>query len=194
MKSKINFKYIILVAIAITAIFVFQVRFAVNNNLNQVQIGGPFVLLDVDGAKVTEQDLLGKYSIVFFGFTNCPMICPTGVNNMSHAALSLSDKQRKKVNFVFITLDPERDNMAILKDYFANFYKDFIALTGDLTAIRNAADNYKVYFRKSFMDDENYMIDHSSYIYLMDKKGRYLDHFDYDTPAATIKKELLKHL
>jgi protein SCO1 len=143
----------------------------------QSGIGGPFRLIDHDGKAVTEQDFKGKPILVFFGFTHCPDICPTALFEMSEVLRKLGpDADRMRV--LFISVDPERDTPTVLKDYLSSFEPQIRGLTGDAAAIAAVEKAYGVYSRKSPLDDGGYTMDHSAFVYLMDKDGRYVSRFD----------------
>lgn len=144
-------------------------------------LGGEFSLTDQNGNTVTNESLKGRPRLVYFGFTYCPDICPTALLAMGEAAKRLGDKAPAQV---FISVDPERDTVAHLKEYAGNF-PGLIALTGSAESVKQAARAYKVYYKKNG-DGENYLIDHSGFIYLMDAKGRYLTHFPHDVKPDAI--------
>lgn len=152
-----------------------------NGNMvkENVQIGGDFILIDQDGKTFNSASLKGKLSLIYFGFTYCPDICPTTLQKLAEVLKTL-DKYKIDVTPVFITIDPERDNIRVLKEYLAHFHNKIIGLTGSAAKIKEAADKFKVYYARA--DTQNhrtneYMIDHSSFIYLMDKNGKYMKHF-----------------
>jgi protein SCO1 len=139
-------------------------------------IGGPFRLTDQDGRIVTEADLKGRPSLVFFGFTHCPDVCPTTLFDISQIMQALGpDADRTRA--LFITVDPERDTQSVLKDYMANFDPHVSGLTGDLPSITAVAKEYRVYFKKVPLDDGSYTMDHTVITYLMDKEGRFVSPF-----------------
>jgi protein SCO1/2 len=147
-------------------------------------IGGPFELVDHKGRVARDSDFLGKYLLVMFGYTFCPDVCPTELQVISEAMEQLG-QARGKVQPVMITVDPERDTVAVLADYIGNFDPSFVALTGSTEQIKAAAKAYRVYFGKAPPDDEgDYFMDHSAFIYLMGPDGKYLHHF-----APTIAPE-----
>jgi len=147
-------------------------------------IGGPFALTDQNGARRTEADFRGKLMLVYFGFTYCPDICPTDLQQMG-LAVDLLDAAGEMVQPIFITLDPERDTAEHLKDYMALFHPRFLGLTGEPAAIKEAARAYRVFFKKVERDDKSdYTIDHSAFIYLMGRDGEYLGFFPPGTPPA----------
>jgi protein SCO1/2 len=156
-------------------------------------IGGPFRLVDQNGKTVSNTDLEGKWLLVYFGYTHCPDACPTALNDIALALDDLGPK-RSEVQPVFITVDPERDTSAVMKDYVASFDAPILALTGTPEAIAQAAKNYRVYYAKHPEPGGDYSMDHSSVIYVMDPKGRFTASFTHQsTPeemAARLKKLL----
>ena len=154
-------------------------------------IGGEFHLTNQHGKAVDNSSLVGGYHLVFFGFTHCPAICPTGLTNIT-AALNKMGKDTP-ITPIFITLDAERDTVEHLANHIKNFHESFVALTGSLEKIKQAADSYKVYFSiDEHKTGENYNISHSAFIYLMDKKGEYQAHFPYDIDPETLTEKLTK--
>lgn len=159
-----------------------------------IPIGGDFTLLDTNNNTVSDKDFRGKYMLVYFGFTYCPDICPMSLSNISGALEILGDKS-KEIATIFITIDPERDNSAHIASYLKNFSPQIIGLTGSVEEIRKIADNYKVYYAKiTGRDQANYQLSHSSFIYLMDKNGKFLKHFAHDTNASEIAAEIKKSI
>ena len=160
-----------------------------------VPVGGAFELTDQSGKVVTNETLKGKYRIVYFGFTYCPDICPTELQNIT-AALDMLGEDAAKFTPVFITIDPERDTAEAMAKYLKSFHPSFIGLTGTADQVAKAAQAYRVYYaRQSAGDDPDaYTMNHSGYIYLMDCEGRYIRHLDAGTSAADVAaalKELL---
>jgi protein SCO1/2 len=136
-------------------------------------VGGPFKLVNQDGKPVDESLLKGKWSAVFFGFTFCPDVCPTTMQAMAQAQERLGPKA-DKVQFVFVSVDPERDTPAALKTYLSNesFPKGTIGLTGTPQQVAAAAKAYRVFYQKEG-EGSDYLISHSTPTYLMDTKGRF---------------------
>lgn len=153
------------------------------------QIGGPFSLLDGDGRTVTDQQFRGRWMLVYFGYTHCPDACPTALQDMANA-LDLLGPRRKDVAIVFISIDPERDTPALMKDYVAAFEANIVALSGSADAVAAAARGYRVYYAKHPTKDGGYDMDHSSIIYLMDPKGQFVANFTHETPPAQIAARL----
>lgn len=153
-------------------------------------VGGPFTLTDQTGRKVTEKDFLGKYMLVFFGYTYCPDICPTELQVMSAALDSLGTKA-DVIQPVFITIDPQRDTPEVLKQYVGNFHPRLAGLTGTPEEIASVAKTYRVFFsRVENSASDTYLMDHSTIMYLMDPQGRFLKHFSYTTDAAALANAL----
>ena len=151
-------------------------------------IGGPFALQDGDGRTVTDRDFRGRWMLVYFGYTHCPDACPTALQDMATALDDLGAK-RQDVAPVFITIDPERDTPAVMKDYVANFGPGITGLSGSLDAVAQAARAYRVYYAKHPTAD-GYDMDHSSIIYLMDPQGRFVANFTHETPPEQIAARL----
>lgn len=153
-------------------------------------IGGPFSLVDQTGKPVTEADLKGKPSLMFFGFTHCPDICPTALFDMTQVYKALG-RDGDKVQAYFVSVDPERDTPEVLKSYVENFSPDLVGLTGTPEQVAAVAKVYRVYYAKSGKTDTpDYLVDHSSIIYLMDPQGRFVKHFTYTTDAAALASSL----
>lgn len=155
----------------------------------QAAIGGPFVLTDQNGRSVTEATLKGKPSAVFFGFTQCPEVCPTTLSELSGALKDLGP-DADRLNVVFVTIDPERDTVPLLKDYVGNFDPRIIALTGSPEAIERTARAFRVYYKKVPTSGSDYTMDHSTFTYLMDADWKYADLIGYGLPREKVLKKL----
>jgi cytochrome oxidase Cu insertion factor (SCO1/SenC/PrrC family) len=161
---------------------------------NREPIGGAFALIDQNGARRTDTDFRGKLMLVYFGFTYCPDICPTDLQQMALAVDRLGD-DGKIVQPIFITLDPERDTAEHLRDYMAMFHPRFVGLTGDAAAVKESARAYRVYFQKVEREDKSdYTIDHSAFLYLMGRDGEYLGFFPPGTSAERLVDAIRPHL
>jgi len=137
-------------------------------------IGGSFALIDHTGSSRTERDFRGKLLLIYFGFTYCPDICPTDLQNIG-LALDQLGAVSDKVQPLFVTVDPERDTPAHLAEYVPTFHPRLIGLTGDTSAIRAAADAYKVYYTKVPNErGDEYTVDHTAFTYLIGADGKYL--------------------
>jgi cytochrome oxidase Cu insertion factor (SCO1/SenC/PrrC family) len=151
---------------------------------NREPVGGPFELTDHTGRIRTERDFRGQLMLVYFGFTYCPDICPADLQAIG-LALDRLGHDGDSVQPLFVTVDPERDTAEHLADYVKLFHPRLIGLTGTTDAIRKAADAYKVYFAKTAIGKEagDYTVDHTAFIYLMDRGGNYLGFFPPGTSA-----------
>lgn len=155
-------------------------------------IGGPFTLTDGDGRQVTDQTYRGKWLLVYFGYTYCPDACPTGLSNIA-AALKELGPDADKVQTLFITVDPERDSAALMKSYVAAFDNSFAGLSGTPEQIAAVAREYRVYYKRVGEGDD-YIMDHSVVIYVMDPDGNYktvLRHNSAPAEIAAALKEVL---
>ena len=158
-----------------------------------IAIGGPFQLTDQSGATVTEKSLQGRPTLIFFGFTHCPDVCPTSLFEISEVLRAMgSDADR--VNAYFISVDPERDNAQAMKDYLSSFDPHLKGLTGDPTAVAKIIGEYRVYAKKVPLKDGDYTMDHTALVYLMDRDGKFVAPFNLkrtpDEAAADLKHYL----
>src|SRR5215471_1258878 len=156
-------------------------------------IGGPFQLVDQNGKTVTDTDLKGKWSLIYFGYTHCPDACPTALNDIAVALDELGPK-RTEIRPVFITVDPERDTPKVLKDYVTAFDAPIVALTGTPEEVAQAAKGYRVYYAKHPEAGGDYSMDHSSVIYVMDPEGRFTASFTHQSAPEEIAERLKKLL
>ena len=152
-------------------------------------IGGPFTLVDGAGKTVTDAAFLGKWMLIYFGYTHCPDACPTALQDMANALDMLDPAQRKDVAIVFITVDPERDTPVVMREYVSNFNAPIVALSGSAEQIAAAAKAYRVYYAKHPTTD-GYEMDHSSVIYVMNPDGDFVTNFTHETPPARIAEKL----
>ena len=156
-------------------------------------IGGPFQLTDQSGQTVTDKNLLGKPTIIFFGFTHCPDVCPTSLFEISEVLRAMGP-DAGKVNAYFISVDPERDTTAAMKDYLSSFDPTLKGLTGTPEEIAKVISAYRVYAKKVPLKDGDYTMDHTALIYLMDRNGKFVRPFDLkrkpEESAADLKRYL----
>ena len=161
-------------------------------------IGGPFALVDHTGAPFTDQDLRGRPFLVFFGFTYCPDVCPLTLNKLAVALDTLEPQQADAFQTVLITVDPERDTPEQLALYVQNygFPNNLRGLTGPIEDIQAVADAYRVHFRKIESADtaSEYLMEHSSVLYLMDADGRFATVFTHASTPTEIADGLRRHL
>ncbi len=157
---------------------------------NKPKVGGPFTLTDHNGNTVTNEDFLGSYVLMYFGYTYCADICPTDLQIMVLTMEELGDTGNQ-VQPVFITVDPGRDTVAQLKDYVALFHPRLIGLTGTQEQIEDIGAKYYIHF--SYVGDVkagDYEVDHTSYVYLLGPDGKYLTFFHHATDPQIIADEV----
>lgn len=155
-------------------------------------IGGPFSLVDQTGKPVTEADLKGKPSLMFFGFTHCPDICPTALFDMTQVYKALG-RDGDKVQAYFVSVDPERDTPEILKEYLSSFDPRLRGLTGDPAAVSAMEKAYRVYSKKIPLEAGGYTMDHTALVYLMDKEGRFVAPFNLKRKPEEAAAELKRY-
>ncbi len=167
---------------------------SVKKTASASKIGAEFSLIDHNGNAVTTADFAGKYMLVFFGFTNCPDICPAGLSKIASAVKSLGP-QGEQIQPVFITIDPERDGPQAMKEYVGMFLPNMIGLTGSKEDLQKTQNGYKVYSEKADSDDMGgYMMNHSAYIYLMGRDGEFVTVFSSDDTPAEMAWEIKRIL
>lgn len=156
-------------------------------------IGGPFELVDQNGQTRTEQDFRGKYMLIYFGYTYCPDVCPTELQVMGNALDELDPAIASEVIPVFVSVDPERDTVDAIAAYVPHFHERMVGLTGTLEQTTAAAKAFRVYYAKAYADgepkdSESYLMDHSSFVYLMGRDGLFVRHFNYGTAPRDMAK------
>ena len=156
-------------------------------------IGGAFNLVDQSGKPFTEKELTGKPSLVFFGFTHCPDICPTKLFEITQMLDSLGT-DAGKVNVVFITVDPERDTTELLSTYLGSFHAGIRGLTGTDEQVTQAMRAYRAFGRKVPLDGGGYTMDHTAFVYLMDKQGQFVSTFDVTRDPAKAAQDLRRFM
>lgn len=156
-------------------------------------IGGPFRLVDHNGKAVTDSDLKGKPSLIFFGFTHCPDVCPTALFDMTEVYKALGSDGDRLAAF-FVTVDPERDTPETLKEYLSSFDPRLRGLTGDAAAVAAMEKAYRVYARKVPLDAGGYTMDHTAIVYLMDKEGRFVAPFNMKRKPEDAAADLKRYL
>ncbi|KAG8927024.1 Cu-binding protein [Tulasnella sp. 418] len=152
-------------------------------------VGGPFTLIDQNGNEFTEQKLKGRWSMVYFGFTNCPDICPEELDKMG-AVVDVAEKKYGEniIQPIFISCDPARDSVDQVKKYLSEFHPRMVGLTGSYDAVKAACKKYRVYFSTppNAQPGDDYLVDHSIYFYLMDPNGEYVEAFGKSIEAAQV--------
>jgi len=156
-------------------------------------IGGAFQLTDQAGQTVTDKNLRGKPTLIFFGFTHCPDVCPTSLFEISEV-LKAMGKDADRVNALFVSVDPERDTAAAMKDYLSSFDPHLKGLTGNPESIAKVLSAYRVYSKKVPLKDGDYTMDHTALIYLMDRDGRFVSPFNLKRTPAEAATDLKKYL
>ncbi len=155
-----------------------------------VPIGGPFSLVDQNGRRVSEQDFRGRYMLVYFGYTFCPDICPLGLQTITQAIDGLPSDRQEQVVPVFITVDPERDTVEVMRNYVTSFHPRLVGLTGSKAEVDQALRAWRVYAQKAEPKDGSYLVDHSTFTYLMGPDGHYVTHFGHATTADEMTDRL----
>lgn len=161
-------------------------------------LGGPFSLTDHTGKAVTEKDYAGQYQIIYFGFTFCPAICPTELQKVSQVMKALEKNETalaEKVQPLFITIDPERDTVEVMRDYVSLFHPKLVGLTGTQPQIDFVTKAYRIFARKVDDPEQNdYTMDHSSYLYLMGPENNLLGIYRMDDDADFIYDDVVKRI
>ena len=147
-------------------------------------VGGPFTLTDQHGTTVTDADLKGHPSAMFFGYTFCPDVCPTTLFDLTTLMHDLGP-QADKLKVYFVTVDPERDTQQVLADYLQAFDPRIVGLTGTREEIDQILKDYRVFSRKVPQDDGSYLMDHTATVYLLDSKGTLAGTIDYQEKSET---------
>ncbi len=159
----------------------------------QADIGGPFSLIDHNGVRRTEADFLGKYTLVFFGYTYCPDVCPTTLAVLS-AVLREMGETADRVVPVLISVDPARDTPEAMRAYLSAFDPRFVGLTGSEEEIAEAARVYRVYYQSHVQDGPNYTVDHSSVIYLMGPDGNFITNYTLEAGPQAISANVMRQI
>ena len=155
--------------------------------------GSSFSLKDVNNEIITESSFEGPLTAVFFGFTNCPDVCPMTLNNLDLAIKNLKKDKKEKFKVFFVSIDPERDSPQIIKDYLSSFENKIYGITGDPKKVFLLSKSWGILSEKIFTEDGNYLINHSSSIILLDK-GKYLDRISHHANYKDIFKTINKYL
>lgn len=158
-----------------------------------IQVGGPFELVDTKGNTVTHEDIMGAYSLIYFGYTYCPDVCPTSLQTVTMAMQMIPARKSNKIVPILITIDPERDTPEVLAQYVTHFHPSTVGLSGSPEQIKQAAKSYRVYYQKVVENGkpaEDYLMDHSGFMYLMGPEGNNLDFY----PHGITPEELAERL
>lgn len=179
-------------ALGLVVFFAFTMTFG-GGQSGAPLIGGPFSLTDAAGHTVTDRDFRGKVMLVFFGYTNCPDVCPDELQKIAQAMDKLGSKAAE-VAPVFISVDPERDTPQVVDAYAKTASDKIVGLSGTADQIASVAKAYRVYFRKAPDKNGGYAMDHSTITYVMGKDGAYVTHFNFTTSADAMAASLAKYL
>ena len=155
--------------------------------------GSSFSLNDVNNDIITEASFEGPLTAIFFGFTNCPDVCPMTLNNLDLAIRNLDQKKKNKFKVFFVSIDPERDSPEVIKDYLNSFENKIYGITGDPKKIFVLSKSWGVLSEKIFTEDGNYLINHSSSVLLL-KNGKYLDRINHHANYNDMYKVISKYL
>ena len=163
--------------------------FPIRHELRRSIIGGPFTLEDTGGKPVTQADLIGKPTALFFGFTRCPDVCPTTMVALTDAMTRMGD-EADRLNVVFVTLDPRRDTPKVLRDYLSSFDPRIRAFTGTEDQVAVMARAYHVSYRRVPLADGDYTMDHSAAVLTFDRDGKFVGGAPVDGDDARVLKQL----
>ena len=169
-----------LVLVIVMGIFIID-QLRKNNNVNNVKIGGSFKLTDNNG-EIYDSKLIEKKKLIYFGYTFCPDICPFDILKLSKY-IDNNPNVKERMEFLFITIDPERDGIKEVRSFLENFNPSIKGLTGSTKEISSIIKDFRIYVRKNAdsSNNQNYLVDHSSLFFLLDKNDSYITHFRPDT-------------
>lgn len=188
----------LLCALGALVLWAVQAPRAPQGPLAGAALGGPFTLVDQDGRTVTEKDFAGRYMLVYFGYTYCPDICPLDVQDLAKGLKLFEAKdpaRAAKVVPIFITVDPERDTPAVLKEFVAAFHPRLVGLGGTPAQVDAAKKAWRVYAKKAAATNgPDYLVDHTALTYLMGPDGKPISFTDHDADATQIAAELDKYV
>jgi protein SCO1 len=175
-----------------SGVFLFATR-QMGNGGGPSPIGGPFALIDQNGQPISDQDMKGRPFLVFFGYTHCPDTCPTTLFDVSELMRALG-KDADRTSALFITVDPERDTPAVMKDYLSSFDSHLRGASGDRETIEAAERAYRVFARKVPGENGDYGMDHTALVYLMDKQGRFVAPFSLKRRPEEAAADLRRYM
>ena len=156
-------------------------------------IGGPFQLTDQSGQTVTDKDMQGRPTLIFFGFTHCPDVCPTSLFEISEVLRAMGP-DADRVNAYFISVDPERDSAAAMKEYLSSFDPRLKGLSGPPEDLAKVISEYRVYAKKVPLKDGDYTMDHTALVYLMDREGKFVAPFNLKRTPEEAAVDLRRYL
>ena len=170
--------------------------YVANNTGNETSpyagsVGGPFSLVNHNGVQVTEKSWPGKYLLIYFGFTHCPDVCPTGLNKIAEALNALPANKVEKIQPLLITVDPARDTTKDLKNYVELFHPKLIGLTGTDAQIEQVEAAFKVYAQKQG-DSKDYMVNHSAFTYLLNPDGQVVGLYSHEMTSKDMENQIFQ--
>ncbi|OMH81584.1 Protein SCO1, mitochondrial [Zancudomyces culisetae] len=169
-----------------------------DKQIGKPKIGGPFILVDHNNVPFTEQDLKGRYTLIYFGFCHCPDVCPEELDKIGDTLTILDTDPitKDRVTPVFITCDPQRDDPDTVKNYLKEFHPKFIGLTGTIEQVQAACKAYRVYFSKppSLKENQDYLVDHSIFTYFMNPSGEFIDVYGKERSETEMANSIRSHI
>ena len=190
-----NLSYLLVPIIILIAMYVASIweakKTQASQHIKDIKINSEFVLLDKNSNKVTKADLLDSPTVLFFGFTYCPDVCPTTLQSLS-VLIDKLGKDKNKIKFYFVSIDPERDTPAVLKDYLSSFNPKINALTGKQKDLDVLIKSFSIYAKKVPLDNNNYTMDHTASLILIDKNTSFVGTITYEEKNKVALEKLQK--
>lgn len=192
----VGFILLMFAAIALIAPEKLKPSTSQQTSYGEALIGGSFEAMDHTGEPITDKDLLGKYALIYFGFTYCPDICPTTLLIVANVLDGLNEARASQLTPVFVSVDPARDTVEVMANYVSNFHPKLIGITGTKEQIDRIAKAYKVYYQVVENEDSalGYQVDHSGFLYLMGPDGKYITHFPHNVSEQDLATALRSHI
>ena len=190
-----NLSYLLVPIIILIAMYVASIweakKTQAPQHIKDIKINSEFMLLDKNSNKVTKADLLDSPTVLFFGFTYCPDVCPTTLQSLS-VLIDKLGKDKNKIKFYFVSIDPERDTPAVLKDYLSSFNPKINALTGKQKDLDVLIKSFSIYAKKVPLDNNNYTMDHTASLILIDKNTNFVGTITYEEKNKVALEKLQK--